>query len=288
MRAKWVSGLILAGFAAATAAAQTVPTMPGDGAMYCSGMITTENVPQDSYIISGEESQIKLTFFTRDLVYINRGADQGVKEGDKFDVMRAEKKDPLDQEWFKGQFAIMRAMGTKYADMGRLRVVHVGPKVSTATVEFACDLMQRGDLVMPFVERPAPQYKESAPIDIFAPISAKATAGMLVSTRSFGQTAGSGSVAYINLGSTEGLKVGSYVRVFRYAGPTKEVVPQEQKAAYAMYGWGSAPVKYTPEQLPREILGEAIVIRATAHTATVLITAMRNDMYVGDYVEVEQ
>jgi hypothetical protein len=55
-----------------------------------------------------------------------------------------------------------------------------------------------------------------------------------------------------------------------------------------MYGWGSAPVKYTPEQLPREILGEAIVIRATAHTATVLITAMRNDMYVGDYVEVEQ
>lgn len=55
-----------------------------------------------------------------------------------------------------------------------------------------------------------------------------------------------------------------------------------------MYGWGSAPVKYTPEQLPREILGEAIVIRASAHTATVLVTAMRRDMYVGDYVEVEQ
>ncbi len=288
MRAKWVSGLILAGFAAATAAAQTAPTGPGDSAIYCSGMVTTESVPQDSYIISGEEGQIKMTFFTRDLVYINRGSDQGVKEGDKFDVVRAEKKDPIDQEWFKGQFALMRAMGTKYDDMGRLRVVHVGPKVSTATVEFACNQMMRGDLILPFVERPAPQFKPWAPVDSFAPVSAKSTAGMMVSTRSFGQAVGSGSIVYINLGSTEGLKVGSYVRVFRYAGPTKEVVPQEKGSAYEMYGWGSAPVKYTPEQLPREIMGEAIVIRTTAHTATIYVTAMRNEMYVGDYVEVEQ
>jgi hypothetical protein len=288
MRGKWVAGLILAGFAAAVAAAQKVPTTPDDSAMYCSGFVTSENVPHDNYIISGEEGQIKITFFTRDLVYINRGADQGVKEGDRFEVIRAEKGDPLDQEWFKGQFALMRAMGTKYADKGRLRVVHADAKVSTAEVEFGCDLMMRGDLVMPFVERPAPQFKSWAPVDIFAPVSAKSTAGMFVSTRGFGQAINSGTVAYINLGSTEGLKVGSYLRAFRYAGPTKEVVPQESRSAYAMYGWGSAPVKYTPDQLPREILGEAIVIRVTGHTATVMVTAMRRDMYVGDYVEIEQ
>lgn len=230
MRAKWVAGMILAGFAAVTAAAQTAPTNPDSGAMYCSGMVTPESVPHDSYIISGEEGQIKMTFFTRDLVYINRGADQGVKEGDKFDVMRAEKGDPLDQEWFKGQFALMRAMGTKYADLGRLRVVHVGPKVSTAEVEFACNQMMRGDLVLPFVERPAPQFKPWAPVDIFAPVSAKATAGMMVSTRGFGQVAASGSIVYINLGTADGLKIGSYVRAFRYAGPSKDVIPQEREA----------------------------------------------------------
>jgi len=45
---------------------------------------------------------------------------------------------------------------------------------------------------------------------------------------------------------------------------------------------------YSWEGLPREILGEGIVLRVSGNTATVMITAVRREIYAGDYVELEQ
>jgi hypothetical protein len=39
--------------------------------------------------------------------------------------------------------------------------------------------------------------------------------------------------------------------------------------------------------LPREVLGEGIVLSVTRNAATVLITYSSTDMYAGDYVEIE-
>ena len=39
-------------------------------------------------------------------------------------------------KWFKWQAQLNRAMGTMYADIGRLRVVSVQAKTSTAEVRF--------------------------------------------------------------------------------------------------------------------------------------------------------
>jgi hypothetical protein len=274
--------------AAGGRAPQVESKTPDVSSMYCSGIVTSDRVPQDHYIISGEESNIRITFFTGDLVYINRGTSSGAKLGDRFQVVRPEHDDPLPYHWFKGQFELMRAMGTRYQDLGWVHIAQLGPKVSTAAVDFSCDLMQRGDLVLPYVERPAPPLKPQGIVDPFAPVDSKSSAGMLVSTRSFGQVLGTNGIGYVNLGAAQGLAVGSYVRVWRYAGPNSEVVPQEKTSAYAVYGWGSAPQRYTAEELPREILGEAIVLRVTPHTATIMITGMRRDIYVGDYVEVEK
>ena len=45
-------------------------------------------------------------------------------------------------------------MGTVWEDEGRVKVVVVRPDVSIAQVEHACDYVQRGDIVLPFAERP--------------------------------------------------------------------------------------------------------------------------------------
>jgi hypothetical protein len=39
--------------------------------------------------------------------------------------------------------------------------------------------------------------------------------------------------------------------------------------------------------LPREVLGEGIVINVSRNSATVLLTYSRSGIYAGDYVEVE-
>jgi hypothetical protein len=287
MRGKSVTFGLILGMVAGVASAQ-VPTRTtvDDAAMYCSGTITTDAVPQDSYIISGEQSVDKVAFVEGQLVYINRGAAQGVKVGDEFLVTRPI-KDELKEVWFKGQVELMRAMGQAWADLGRLKVVHVGDKVSTAEVKSSCDYIQRGDIVLPFKERPAPTLKLNAQVvDPFAPATGKT--GMVVASKFYGQSSGVNSIVYVNLGASQGLHVGSYLRVFRYQGRGISTIYQNKGTEYKLYGFGSTPVEYTWEGLPREILGEGIVVRVSGNTATVLLTAVRREVYHGDYVELEQ
>ena len=270
--------------AAALAQAQTNPTAPTDVDMYCSGVVTDKAVPNGTYVISGENSQYKTTFDPGNFVYINHGAEQGVKVGDVFEVVRPV-AGASDVVWFKYESMLSRAMGTTYMDIGRLTVVHVDAKVSIAEISSGCALMQRGDIVLPFAARPAPQF-HNAKLDPFAAPSGKKTA-MVVKTKEFGTLAGSGSVVYINLGSAQGVQVGDYFRIFRYAGTHNETMYQVQNTAYKAYGFGSAPAAYAWNNLPRQVTGEGIVLRTGPNSSTVLLTAVREEVYIGDYAEVE-
>ena len=261
-----------------------VPTAPTQENEYCSGVVTNKPVPNDTYLISGENSSYRNTFGPGDYVFINQGAEHGVKIGDLFDVIRPV-ADTTGVPWFTYQSALSRAMGTTYADIGRLRVVHVDAKTSTAEMALACDLMQRGDIVRPFAARPAPQFHD-VKFDPFAAPSGKKTA-MVVTTKDFGTVVGAGRIVYVNLGSDQGVQVGDYFRVFRYQGSHIDTLYQIKNSAYMMYGYGSTPVAYEWNNLPRHILGEGIVLRTGANASTVLLTATRQEIFVGDYVELE-
>ena len=110
---------------------------------------------------------------------------------------------------------------------------------------------------------------------------------MIVTTRSYGQMAASGNVVYVNLGSEQGVKVGDYFRVFRYQGNSRENAYQTPRIAYQLFGFGSTPRPYTAEELPRDILGEGVVLRVSKNAATVLISFSTSQIYPGDYVEIE-
>jgi hypothetical protein len=251
----------------------------------CSGFVTDQQVPDSIRLISGEQSNYKITFAAGDYVYINRGQDKGVRVGDRFSVVR-EDKDPTDVPWFVWQSKLMRAMGTLYRDAGQVRVVNVQSKVSIAQVVFSCGYMQRGDILQPYQDRPAPPFKDPSAFDHFAPVSGKPVA-MVVAGPEYTQLYGKSSVFYSNLGTNQGVKVGDYFRIFRYQGSHAETVPQTANYQYMMYGYGSAPTRYEWNDLPREILGEGIVINASRNSSTVLITYSTIEIYAGDYVEIE-
>jgi hypothetical protein len=286
MRGKWAVLALAVALVAGIAAGQAPKRTSVDIAtMYCSGVVTTEPIPNESYIISGEQSDTYYVFRLNDFVYINRGSGQGAKVGDEFLVMRPV-NETLQQNWFHTQSELMHAMGQTWADVGRIRVVHTDAKVSTAQVVFACDYMQRGDVIRPFVERPAPALRpDSTIVDPFAAATGKT--GMVVTTKDFGQVAGNNSIVYVNLGSSQGVHVGSYLRVFRHQGDHREIAYKTTGMEDRVYGYGSTPVRYTWDGLPREILGEGIVVRVSNNTATLMITATRHELFVGDYVEVE-
>jgi len=260
-------------------------TSPDYSVVYCSNFITSDRGKEDSYLISGEESASKLIFALRDYVTINKGSSQGVRVGDRYSVFRPDSV-PAAVQWFKWQNKLVKAMGYLYKDTGQLKVINVHPNVSVAEVIFACDYLQRGDLIAPFQERPSPPYKPASAFDPFAPVSGKSV-GMLVYGKEFTQVYGKLSTVYVNLGTNQGVRVGDYLRVFRYQGTHAELVPSFDDFQYAMYGFGSTPVRYQWNDLPRDVLGEGIVVNVGPNSSTILITLTRMDMYAGDYVEVE-
>jgi hypothetical protein len=284
MMRRWFYSLVFTGLVVSGARAQQGPVTPDQ--LYCSGIVSSDAVPADTYVISGADSYFRVTFSDHKLVFINKGATQGVKVGDEFQVIRPVRGDELRYEWFKDQNKLLKAMGTTYEDEARVRVVNVQQNVSTAEVVASCGYVERGDLALPFAPRPAPPVKSAEGFDIFAPPSGKAKA-MIVTTRYFGELEAEGGIAYVNLGSAQGIKVGDYFRVFRFQGNDRENEYQTAHIAYQIFGFGTTPRPYTGEELPRDILGEGVVLRVSKNAATVLITLSKTQMYPGDYVELE-
>jgi len=270
--------------------AQTAPT-PGAvsgqttySAAYCAGFVKDTKLPTDLRVVSGEQAGYKVIFSQPERVYINQGSSNGVRVGDRFMVVRAD-EDYAKTEWFKGQMKVARAMGTLYSDVGQLRIVSVEAKTAVAEIIFSCRYMQRGDIARPFEERPLPPLKEGA-FDHFAPPSGKPV-GTIVNSVDFQQSSGQGATVYVNLGAAQGIKVGDYVRVFRYQGKMDEYAPQTRGYAYEIYGYGSSPTRYDGKDLPREVLGEGVVLNASRNSATVFLTFSSADIFMGDTVEVE-
>jgi hypothetical protein len=291
MRAR-IAALSLSVFlGAAVSSAQTAPqahqAIPQTdySAVNCSGFFTDQKVPDDIRLISGEQSNYKITFASGDNVYINRGQDKGVRVGDRFSVVRPN-DNMKDVAWFQWQEKLMKVMGTSYVDAGQVRVISVQPKVSVAQVIFSCGYMQRGDTLLPYQDRPAPPFKDPSSFNHFAPVSGKPVA-MLVSGPEATDLYGKNSTVFVNLGSNQGVKVGDYLRIFRYQGSHSETVPQTKDFQYMMYGFGSAPARYQWNDLPREILGEGIVFSVSRNASTMMITLSSSEIYAGDYVEIE-
>jgi hypothetical protein len=291
MRRKIVfASLILSLSGLAARAQSTAPPFPND--VYCSGLITTDQVPQKTFVVTGEESNTRLTYTLGDMVYVNKGSDAGAKIGDEFSLIRP-KQDFLKEPWTKWQFDILRRMGTMWADEARVRVVEVQPKTSIAVIEHMCDAVQRGDIAVPFTEQPALSLKPFGPFDRFEPPDGKALA-MVVAGANFRNELGRNDIMYVNLGNAQGVHVGEYFRIFRYTGTEHETAYQTPRYAFdlqygksAAYGFGAVPSSYDWSNTPREVLGEGIVLRTGPNSSTVLITFSTREVYAGDYVELE-
>src|SRR5260370_42551394 len=146
--------------------------------------------------------------------------------------------------------------------------------------------MEGGGIGGPLEEGSTPPYKDAGKFDHFAPVSGKPVA-MVVASRGFHEVVGKNETIYVNLGTSQSVKVGDYFRIFRYQGSTSEYAPQTKDYQYMIYGFGSAPKRYQWNDLPREVLGEGIVLNASHNSSTVRITFNSVEVYAGDYFQLE-
>jgi len=267
------------------ASAQDQSRAPIQNDMYCSGIVSDEAVPADTIVITGDFANTLTTFGQGDYIYINKGTTQGVKVGDEFIAIRAVKDDNKVQ-WFSWADSILHKIGTVWEDEGRMRVVVAQENTSTAQITHSCSYIQRGDIVLPVPNRATPAMKPNEAFDRFAPASGKPMA-MVVSGKEFHISMGTNDIAYVNLGTAQGVKIGDYFRVFRYSGTETELAYQGRRNAFKVYGFGAAPTKYKWDTVPRQVIGEGVVLRTAPNASTVLLTFTLSEIYAGDYVELE-
>jgi len=259
--------------------------------VYCSMFFTDEKVPDSKRVVSGEESAERILFSAGDNVYINKAAAAGVKVGDEFSVVRPTSVLKTG-DWFKWQEHLIRVMGQAYLNVGRIRVIDIRPPLAVAQVTMSCEPMQRGDILQILVEKPFPKLKDPASFDRFSPDDPnlwKNKHAMVVTADNYMVAGGRNTVLYVNLGKGQGVKFGDYFRIFRYQGARVETLSQSLPSGYQykLFGFGTAEKKYDWKDIPRQVVGEGVVLNLSQNSATVLVTYAWTTIYAGDYVELE-
>src|SRR5208282_2792814 len=134
---------------------------PTTADLYCAGFISRQLLPNSNYVAGGLESPSTSKFVKGDVVYLTGG---GFQTGQQYTVLR-ELRDPNQYELFAGQHAMLKAAGQPYYEVARVEVIDSRHKTAVARVNFSCDPVNPGDIVVPFVEKPTIAFHPPARFD---------------------------------------------------------------------------------------------------------------------------
>jgi hypothetical protein len=261
---------------------------PSPSQMYCAGFITREHVKHNVQVVGGQHSPEVTRFEAGTVVYLE-GPD--VKEGETYEILR-ELRDPNEYEAYPGERSLVRRTGQVYSEIGRVKVRVKRAKVAVADAEMTCSEIVPGDIAIPFVEKQSPFFRKAANFDVFAAPNGKPT-GRIVLGKEFDNYLGFGNVAYVNIGSNQGVKVGDYLRAVRNyqqikGSPERSLSFDAKVTEDTQKHQSTFNIRSQARDLPRRSLGEMIVIGVTPTTATGLVTLALEDLQVGDGVELEE
>jgi len=275
----------------------------------CGGFI--EQTPQAAagQIVGAEEEAERRIYKEGDMVFVDAGAQAGMRAGQEFSVVR-----PRGQ--FRSKFSRKSgSLGVYTQEVGRLRVSRVRDLVSVAEVIVSCSDLLPGDLLRPLPTAPIPQARSEAALDRFAEPTGGRT-GRIVLARDGHEMVSRDQVVYVDLGAEDGLKAGDYLTVYRPDGHGTFVGYGDEVVANAHRGFESDELRgggfsnqaqrvkdvdgpksgetvKTPAirrrrpPVPRKVVGELVVLRVEGRTATAVVTRVAQEIHTGDAVEVQ-
>jgi hypothetical protein len=265
--------------------------------IYCAGFITRDRVPDANYVNGGLQTPTSTKFEIGELVYL---AGSGYQAGQLFSVVR-ELRDVNEYEIYPGQKKVLAATGRPYAEIGRVRIVDTRSHSAIGQVEFSCDPINPGDVVVPFVEKPPVSFRVPEHFDRFAPATGKLS-GRVVLGKDFDTELGTGMKLYLNVGSNQGVKVGDYFRVVRsytaslhdpadslsFDAQTSEDT-QKRPPTFEANRWNrnKGPNIHVAD-LPRRAVGEVVVLNVTPTASSAMVVFALEDVYAGDNVELDE
>jgi hypothetical protein len=270
---------------------------PTPADIYCAGFLTKERVPDANYVDGGLQTPSSTKFGIGELVYL---AGSGYQVGALYSVVR-ELRDLNEYEIYPGRKKVMAAAGRPYGEIGRIRIVDIRSHSAIAQVEFNCDPINPGDVVVPFVEKQPITFRVPEHFDRFAPPNNKLS-GRIVLGKDFDGVLGTGMKLYLNLGANQGVKVGDYFRVVRsYSATLHDPVDSLSFKARTSEDTQARPPTFEANRftktkgpnihvadLPRRAVGEVVVLNVTPTASSAMVVFALEDVYAGDSVEMDE
>lgn len=257
--------------AEATSEPAPMPSVPAASRSQvdCSGFITGTPIVKDLYVMDGEENETHnpyRMFGTWRNVFLKSRTGQSIPVGSEYSLVRPA-KELMRIKWYPGQGASVRSLGTPYEDVGRVKVTHITQEGAVAEITFACTPISPDDLVVPYQQRPIPEYTP-AKLERYTPESGKQLGAITAAADNAGFLA-KGMIAYINLGQEDGAAPGQRYRIFR-------IVRDPPAGRY----------RASPDT-PRETIGELLILSTQERSSVGIVTGSRREISLGDGVELQ-
>jgi hypothetical protein len=236
----------------------------------CTGFFTTSYVPKDIIVLDGADNDLESAlhqFTPHESIYLYRRHKGHFAVGEEYSLVRPAKV-LFRTTRYSGEHWTIHGLGKPYEDVGRVQVTHVTPEGAVAEVSFACEPIYPGDIAVPYHPRTIPDYVP-AKLDRF-PLPNGKIQGTIVAARNNFAALRTGDIVYLNFGEKKGAAVGQLYRVY-YA-----LLPPPRPWALIVY-----------PPLPRETVGEIVVLSTQEKSAAAIIVNCTRDISVGYGVELE-
>ena len=221
-----------------------------ESTMQCGAYVISDHEDSSLQVLGSEQGSDKLAYADRDVLYLNKGSNAGVRAGDVY---------TMHHETYKVKHPVTgKFIGHKIDTTGWVEVVLVNEDTSIAVVTQACNDIANGDYLKPIEKVNVPLVLKRASATRLTPPSGKLDR-YVIDIQGDAMLAGQGSLVTIDAGSDSGVAPGNIFTVYRIIYPS---VPS-----------------------PRAILGELAVLSVRDKTALAKIMMSNDAITVGDSVE---
>jgi hypothetical protein len=203
------------------------------------------------YGVLGDIDAVKINLTVGDIVYIDGGLAAGLAPGLLYTVVEAAE---LVDHPVTGD-----EMGRLYKYQGRLRLLTVNDDLAIAEIVQACDAIQLGDALKPFVPEPVPLGRRTGLRPANVPVAEAELTDKPTILRAKDQltSIAADHVVFIDRGADQGIAPGDVFTVYRR----------------------------NRDGLPPVVLGELAVLSVHQRSAVARVLESRYAIYVGDVLE---
>jgi hypothetical protein len=251
--------------------------------MACVGSIQEGILPLDTYVAAVEMEGVATLAVEGRVLYLNGPKVSSLKPGAVQRVVRPEGKvrDPLTGN----------GSGYYYRDLGTIKIVAVEPNQATARVLNSCQEIFKGDVVLPFIQKPAVEFGGELSTNTTMLPQNGVASSIVLSKNDLRQLA-AGSICFLGLGAHDGVKAGDRFIVFRpypkFNSQDMAAVDSDMNVSYSpMSKWFyrfNVNALLGKRNLPPQILGDIVVVETGDRTSTGKIVNSLSEINVGDLI----